>query len=149
MELHDIMALLSAFGGYMASYGKAAIRHLKDAELLAENGRLNNAAQLLGFSAECVIKRVLELNGYQSGDGGLVDKDPVSGLKARKHVNVLAEMQNELRLFISGRNGQRCLPRFYIILPLFVIGVLMTGMAMRFQSLCCRRSMHGKLRPTV
>lgn len=94
----------------MVSYGKAAQRHMHDAVLLVENNRMNNAAQLLGYSAECCVKRLLEHHRYPSTEDGLVKVDPDTRLAARKHVNELAVMENELRLFLSGRTGQWCLP---------------------------------------
>jgi hypothetical protein len=42
------------------SYGKAAVRHYTDAEKLADCGRFDNAAHLVGFAAECAIKHCIE-----------------------------------------------------------------------------------------
>ncbi|WP_146207979.1 hypothetical protein [Azospirillum sp. TSH64] len=37
-------------------YGVAAIRHLEDAEILADGERWGGAGHLIGFAAECAIK---------------------------------------------------------------------------------------------
>ena|SRR5579859_7744742 len=38
------------------TYDQAALRHLKDAESLAEQARFDSAGHLVGFAAECAIK---------------------------------------------------------------------------------------------
>lgn len=43
----------------MENYSSAAVRHWKDAELLARENRVENADHHYGFAAECAIKKVL------------------------------------------------------------------------------------------
>jgi HEPN domain-containing protein len=38
-------------------YGQAAIRHFLDAQMLAEAGRYDDAGHLIGFAAECALKK--------------------------------------------------------------------------------------------
>ncbi|SFU84921.1 HEPN domain-containing protein [Alicyclobacillus macrosporangiidus] len=42
-------------------YGQAASRHLRDAGLLLQNGRFDNAVYLAGYVAECCLKSVIEV----------------------------------------------------------------------------------------
>jgi hypothetical protein len=49
-------------------YAVAATRHFRDAVLLEESRRVENADQLFGFAAECAIKRALvDLPGFLAG----------------------------------------------------------------------------------
>lgn len=41
------------------SYLESALRHFKDAELLADGGRVDGAGHLIGFAVECAIKYVV------------------------------------------------------------------------------------------
>ncbi|MFZ4700934.1 MAG: hypothetical protein ACOYMG_12870 [Candidatus Methylumidiphilus sp.] len=41
------------------NFTQAALRHWRDAELLKEQNRVDNADQLYGFAAECAIKQAL------------------------------------------------------------------------------------------
>jgi hypothetical protein len=48
-------------------YAQAAVRHYQDAENLAKLGRFDNAGYLIGFAAECAMKKKLrDLHGNQS-----------------------------------------------------------------------------------
>ncbi len=45
----------------MASdYANSALRHYNDAELLAGSGRYDNAGHLIGFAAECALKKAAQ-----------------------------------------------------------------------------------------
>ncbi len=53
-------------------YEKAAIRHFKDAQILAQERRYDNAGHLIGFAAECALKkklRDLHKNEHANYDG--------------------------------------------------------------------------------
>lgn len=43
----------------LEDYESAAVRHYQDALALKEQGKLDNAGHLIGFSAECAIKAAL------------------------------------------------------------------------------------------
>jgi len=49
--------------GSPEDYGGSAVRHFKDADLLRQGGRLDNAGHLIGFAAECAIKHRIEALG--------------------------------------------------------------------------------------
>jgi hypothetical protein len=73
-------------------FTSASRRHWSDAALLRENGRLGNADQLYGLSAECALKAVMVASGAQTSPAGdLVDrahKVHVDALWAEYHVTV-------------------------------------------------------------
>ena len=48
-------------------YGEAAVRHLTDADILADGNRWGGAAYLVGFAAECAIKHRIETLRPQQG----------------------------------------------------------------------------------
>ncbi len=50
-------------------YNEAALRHYRDAEHLADDNRIDNAAHLIGFAAECAIKHAFD--GLQNSMGDL------------------------------------------------------------------------------
>lgn len=43
------------------NYGKSAVRHMRDASFLMDQGRLESAAHLMGFSGECAIKYAITI----------------------------------------------------------------------------------------
>ena len=52
-------------------YRSAALRHLKDAEILAGSSRLDNAGQLIGYAAECAMKLAFTKHLKEDIDGHL------------------------------------------------------------------------------
>jgi HEPN domain-containing protein len=48
------------------NFTAAATRHLRDARLLAENGRYDNALYLAGYVVECSLKAVASGHGVQA-----------------------------------------------------------------------------------
>lgn len=55
------------------NYAHAALRHWRDAQLLDQEKRLENADQLYGLAAECAIKKVLLTLSAFSNSGCLLD----------------------------------------------------------------------------
>lgn len=47
----------------MENYKEAAIRHLKDSEMLFTSNAFDNAGHLIGFAAECAIKYKIDITG--------------------------------------------------------------------------------------
>ncbi|MDD5330599.1 MAG: hypothetical protein PHX38_11365 [Sulfuricella sp.] len=71
----------------MENYADAALRHWKDAELLEQENRIENADHHYGFAAECAIKKILiELPAF-SKKQGLENS-------YKEHVNVLWDKVN-------------------------------------------------------
>jgi hypothetical protein len=66
----------------MENYANAAVRHWKDAELLARENRVENADHHYGFAAECAIKKVLIAFPAFSASG-------VLDSSYKQHINVL------------------------------------------------------------
>jgi hypothetical protein len=64
------------------NYAHAALRHWRDAQLLDQEKRLENADQLYGLAAECAIKKVLLMLPAFSNSGYLLDA-------YKHHINVL------------------------------------------------------------
>src|SRR5258708_379943 len=70
-------------------YAQAAVRHYNDAEILAGLGRFDNAGYLMGFAAECAMKKKLrDLHGNQK-------------LKFDGHH---PEPQRQIRIVLEGRS---------------------------------------------
>lgn len=87
----------------MDDYKSAALRHFSDVAVLAEAGRTDNAAHLIGFAAECAIKyRITSLRpGQESPHGHFPD----ILIAARKHLKTRTEymgMYNILKGDIFG-----------------------------------------------
>jgi len=70
---------------FPADFADAHIRHWQDAEFLFKAGRLANADQLYGYSAECGLKAVMVASG--------MDVDATTGTPTepshRKHIQAL------------------------------------------------------------
>lgn len=66
----------------MENYSSAAVRHWKDAELLARENRVENADHHYGIAAECAIKKVLVAFPAFSASG-MLDSS------YKQHINVL------------------------------------------------------------
>jgi hypothetical protein len=64
------------------NYSSSAGRHYFDAELLAQENRLQNADQLYGLAAECAIKAALVVAPTRLADGTLPPA-------FKEHVNIL------------------------------------------------------------
>lgn len=64
---------MSLKDGDPEDYHAAAIRHFQDASTLRDNGRLDNAGHLIGFSAECAIK-------YRIDSLGVGERSPAQHL---------------------------------------------------------------------
>lgn len=77
-------------------FADAHRRHLDDADLLSDHARWASADQLYGFSAECGLKAVLEMEG-----------EPIEG-KYREHVQ---QLWPEFVSFADGRRGADYLSR--------------------------------------
>jgi hypothetical protein len=69
-------------------YAQAAVRHYRDAEILAELGRFDNAGYLMGFAAECAMKKKLR------------DLHRNQNMKFDGHH---PEPQRQIRIFLQGR----------------------------------------------
>ena len=78
-------------------YADAHFRHWEDAELLFDNGRWPNADQLYGLSAECGLKKMLEIMDVPIGDDYRVHVDRLWG-KFRYEV----EARGETRYAVEG-----------------------------------------------
>ena len=88
---------------HQADFSNAHRRHWKDAELLFGNGRLPNADQLYGFSAECGLKAVMKALGMPI--------DVASGKpKLAKHRQHVQKLWLEFANFAQGRAGGRYAP---------------------------------------
>ena len=86
----------------------AAKRHWRDAILLEANGRMGNAGQLYGFSAECGVKALLVALGYPIGpDGSPVKKPPAGTPKVREHIHQLVCIIGAINSEIAGRGGAK------------------------------------------
>jgi len=66
----------------MENYASAAVRHWKDAELLARENRVENADHHYGFAAECAIKKVL-ITSHAFAASGVLDSS------YKQHINLL------------------------------------------------------------
>lgn len=66
----------------MENYADAALRHWRDANLLEEGNRVENADHLYGFAAECGIKKVLAVLPAFSPTGMLE-------VNYKEHINIL------------------------------------------------------------
>ncbi|WP_148664574.1 hypothetical protein [Herbaspirillum robiniae] len=79
----------------MEDYESAAIRHLKDAELLSHAGEFDNAGHLVGFAAECAIKHSIHtITGGAARPHGHMPNFVVT---ARKHLNQRSSMFDFLK----------------------------------------------------
>lgn len=85
-------------------YASAAHRHMTDAQLLYNIGRLDNAVHLAGFAAECAVKSSLEaaMSGW-AGKTGSHRIDQMAGRDARW----LAAVSPESDLFHAVASVQR------------------------------------------
>lgn len=79
-------------------FADAHRRHWEDAELLFGHGRLGNADQLYGFSAECGLKAVMVALGMAL--------DP-SGRPPRKYARHVHDLWPLFGKFASGHGGGR------------------------------------------
>lgn len=86
--------------GSFEDYHAAAIRHYRDASVLRDAGRLDNAGHLIGFSAECAIKHRIDSLG--SGDRSPAQHLPDILVAARKR---LGERSSYASMFSLVRNG--------------------------------------------
>ena len=86
----------------------AAKRHWRDAILLEANGRMGNAGQLYGFSAECGVKALLVALGYPTEpDGSPANEPPAGTPKVRLHINQLVSKMGDIRGEIERRDGAK------------------------------------------
>lgn len=91
-----------------ADFPSAAKRHWHDASLLELNGRMGNAGQLYGFSAECGIKALLIALGYPTDPEGSPVSNPPSGMpKVREHIHKLVGLIGGIQNYASGRSGAK------------------------------------------
>jgi hypothetical protein len=81
-------------------YVDAAERHLADAELLRDQGRIANADHLYGLSAECSLKAVMESLGMKMKNGVPEDKG---------HKVHMPELWAAFQSFAEGRLAARYL----------------------------------------
>jgi hypothetical protein len=98
-------------------YSLAAIRHFRDAALLEQSRRLENADQLFGFATECAIKRALaELPACLAGGrlapayhkhvNHLWDSLPLQGIQ-RRYPNLLRVLKGSQQPFSDWSADQR------------------------------------------
>jgi HEPN domain-containing protein len=80
------------------NFGRAAYRHRKDAEKLADHGRYQNAGYLIGYAAECRVKELL--TRYN-----IIKVGPNS--EYRKH---FPELRIHIRLHSQGRIAKGLAP---------------------------------------
>ena len=85
---------------YADDFADAHRRHWQDAELLFDNERWANADHLYGFSAECGLKAVIEMDIAT----GTLDQ------KYRKHLPQLWQNFQSLANGLSGRDYLNLLP---------------------------------------
>lgn len=73
------------------NYSIAALRHWRDARLLEQNNRVENADQLYGFTAECAIKTALiELPAFaKNGTLSLPYKEHINDLRGKVNLQSL------------------------------------------------------------
>lgn len=84
----------------MENYGCAAVRHWLDAEILKNNGRLDNAGHLVGFSAECAIKhRISSLQPSANSPHGHL---PEILMAARKHLGARSQYNSSMFDVVKG-----------------------------------------------
>lgn len=89
---------------------EASGRHYTDATLLHGAGRHTNAGHLYGFAAECGVKALLVDCGYPTDIDGDLKKTPeVPILPARKHIDELSKLLQQIVASLSGRDGARYL----------------------------------------
>jgi hypothetical protein len=84
-----------------ADFRDAARRHLDDAELLLNDGRIPNADQLFGLSAECSLKAVMVALGMATDSAGTP--------KDRGHKVHMPDQWAAFQSFASGRLASRYL----------------------------------------
>lgn len=82
-------------------YGDSADRHWRDAQLLREGRRTNNADQLYGLAAECALKAIMVRLGAPS--------TPAGDLSTRTHREHIDRLWPEFQSFAAGRTGARYL----------------------------------------
>jgi len=85
------------------NFRDASKRHLRDAVELQTLGRLPNAGQLYGFSAECGLKALLVAHGLACTPDGDIKR----GQSLRAHVPNLSQAVASLTVFPDGRNATR------------------------------------------
>lgn len=87
----------------------SAHRHMADAELLENNGRVPNAGHLYGYVAECGLKALLIWHGYPTDTEGSPKSQQTPNI--RVHINELSAPPTFLRLslFLDGRSGAKYL----------------------------------------
>lgn len=78
---------------------QASARHWRDAELLQEHGRPENADHLFGLSAECALKAALVSLGFGTTSSGDL-RDPTQ----QEHVD---QLWGRFRYFAQGRSAAR------------------------------------------
>ena len=78
-------------------YAAAARRHIRDAHLLQNAGRLANAGQLFGIGVECGLKSLLVLGGAPVDGSGNLTKP------FREHMPLLGTLVTELITLPDGR----------------------------------------------
>lgn len=86
----------------MENYSSAAVRHWKDAELLARENRVENADHHYGFAAECAIKKVLVVFPAFSTSG-------VLNSSYKQHINSLWDK-------VTHQSLQKSYPQLFAIL---------------------------------
>jgi len=81
----------------MDCYAQAATRHLRDAQLLFENRRFDNAVYLAGYVAECALKAMIELFDQQSNP-----RTYGHNLRALQHVGLtrVIRLQPKLQSYV-------------------------------------------------
>ena len=78
-------------------YAAAARRHIRDAHLLQNAGRLANAGQLFGIGVECGLKSLLVLGGAAVDGSGNLTKP------FREHMPLLGTLVTGLMTLPDGR----------------------------------------------
>jgi len=82
-------------------FPSSARRHIQDALLLEERGRLPNAGHLYGLAAECGLKAILIWHGHPTDAEGSPQRP------FREHVDKLLISHNmtAITTFLTGRSG--------------------------------------------
>lgn len=86
-----------------ADFLDAHFRHWEDAELLRDNGRLANADQLYGLSAECGLKAIMQRLGMRTTPEGKPENPDF-----QVHID---RLWNVFRGFASGKKAVRMASR--------------------------------------
>lgn len=114
--------------GTQEDYHAAAIRHFQDASTLRDNGGLDNAGHLIGFSAECAIKYRIDSLG--TGDSSPAQHLPDILVVARKRLggrvnyvsmfdliksSIFADWAVDQRYSVTGRVTSKQLEDWFVV----------------------------------